>query len=419
MTTFFLRNIAVQQSPELSLEERLKGAVKNSGNMLFEAALAYQLRSDVKHIRSINDIPQDAERVILSMSNIINQFSNMEHLANSLEKKNVQNVVMIGVGAQAAGFDAEVTLQEGTKRLIDIIHERSASIGVRGEYTANILRKLGYSKIDIIGCPSVYWPMDAGWGDFRRPNYGMPIKAAVHSTPTGKYRDKVGEILNYAFKNDYYYICQNELNFFDPWQVDERGKKKLKYEFLYYLKGNSQVEEVVEHLQDKSRIFFSLEEWISFIGSLDLVIGSRFHGNVVAMLAGRPNLHMVFDSRTRELVEFLNLPYIHLDDFSSDLPIEHYMEMADFSFFRSTYRINLAKYMSFLDDNGVPHRVGEKYLSKLPSALERDSVQYNSAMNLVSKAVGTGMPENQFSVELERRISLGRSELDRDKIEVA
>ena len=45
---------------------------------------------------------------------------------------------------------------DGVKAFVKAVLDRSASIGVRGEYTQDYLQKLGFRDVEVIGCPSMY-----------------------------------------------------------------------------------------------------------------------------------------------------------------------------------------------------------------------------------------------------------------------
>ena len=315
---------------------------------------------------------------------------------------------MIGCGGQAYNFDESIELKPGTRRFLDILSERSKTIGVRGVFTAERLNDLGVKNLRVVGCPSVYWPMENGWPTFK-PNIMSEPKYATHCTPTGKYRDKIGEIFRYAQKYDMNYICQTEIGYIDP----QFGQQN---DFAYYLRDTESAKIAREYFRNKCRIFYSLQEWETFLRGLSFVIGSRFHGNIMTMIAGRPCLTLVFDTRTREMLEHFNLPHIHLDDFNENAPIEYYQEMADFSLFRSAYGQRLVEYVEFLDENNVSHKIGHKY-KNLVQWKNLDIITTNAVRALVKDAIRLNMPVASFQKALKDRSFGGRTSEQRDAAE--
>lgn len=66
---------------------------------------------------------------------------------------------VIGIGANCLhGYDIEIykRLPESLKNLLYTLADKTSYIGVRGEFTANVLEKLGISNVKIIGCPTFY-----------------------------------------------------------------------------------------------------------------------------------------------------------------------------------------------------------------------------------------------------------------------
>jgi polysaccharide pyruvyl transferase WcaK-like protein len=53
----------------------------------------------------------------------------------------------------------------------------------------------------------------------------------------------------------------------------------------------------------------SIEEWLAKARDLDAIIGFRFHGNMVALLQGKPCYYYVYDSRLTEFCKLYGLPY--------------------------------------------------------------------------------------------------------------
>lgn len=101
-----------------------------------------------------------------------------------------------------------------------------------------------------------------------------------------------------------------------------------------------------------------MEEWLTRLSRYDFVYGSRFHGNMAAIQVGVSALNMPFDTRTREMCEYLNLPMLPLLEFHAGMPVEELRQMADFTLFSQTYPAKLQNYRSFLERNGLCHALG-------------------------------------------------------------
>ena len=70
-------------------------------------------------------------------------------------------VTVTGIGAQAPhgqGIESLAPIADTVKTFVGLVLDRSASIGVRGEFTRSYLLSLGFpdDSIDVIGCPSLF-----------------------------------------------------------------------------------------------------------------------------------------------------------------------------------------------------------------------------------------------------------------------
>ena len=93
------------------------------------------------------DLLADTDIAILSMANFINPYTDVSAEAETLERSNAKSIVLIGCGAQAASYNADLQLRPDTHRFLSIVSERSKSIGVRGQYTAEILNRAGFKNV--------------------------------------------------------------------------------------------------------------------------------------------------------------------------------------------------------------------------------------------------------------------------------
>jgi polysaccharide pyruvyl transferase WcaK-like protein len=105
-------------------------------------------------------------------------------------------------------------------------------------------------------------------------------------------------------------------------------------------------------IRSHCKAFFSIDEWSAFMLQKDLSIGSRFHGNLIALLNGVPAILFAHDSRTAEMAKFMSIPHypVHQVD---RLDVRTLYEQSDFQRFAKAYAENYAQYKGFLERNGV------------------------------------------------------------------
>lgn len=361
----FLRTTAAS-SCEAPVSERFYACVRNTGNYFYEESLLRHLKN-VHVTNSLEDLPARVGTLVLSMSNFISSTTDLGYIYDELSARSVEQVVMIGAGAQAYEFGDRIALTEGTRRFLGYVAARSVSIGVRGHYTAEVLARLGIRNVDVIGCPSAFWNDNAP--DIRWSELPERPRVAVHSTPLGHFRDKVSALMAHGMQHDADYVLQSE-----AWMMpllDAGGDEDLlNKDILYYAHPECNPIELRAWLKRKLVVFFGMEKWLQQAANYDLVYGSRFHGNMAAIQAGVPALNMPFDTRTRELCEYLNLPTLRLGHFCKHMTLQQLRDLADFDVFCRTYPVKQRAYADFLERNGLKHslRLGDLMRSQSQDA---------------------------------------------------
>lgn len=125
--------------------------------------------------------------------------------------------------------------------------------------------------------------------------------------------------------------------------------------------------------EDKIRFFFDVRSWVEYLENFDLFLGSRFHGTVMAVLAGIPHVLLPFDARTRELAEYHNITRLTPYEISSEKNILDYIEKLDFNSFEKKQKDNLNHYIDFLTKNSLENVFNRNIpVSKGESVFERE-----------------------------------------------
>jgi len=122
------------------------------------------------------------------------------------------------------------------------------------------------------------------------------------------------------------------------------------------LQLNADRQQFFDFLRTKAKCFFDVLEWQKFVSEYNVVIGSRFHGNMIAISQGIAAVFVAHDSRTTELCETLQIPYVGLKTFIK-ARIEDLIESLDYSAFEKNYVVARANLVTFFNENRVPHRL--------------------------------------------------------------
>lgn len=357
---------------DISFARRFEATFYNTGNILYFDALKKHIPSAVP-VYGWEDLADPCELAIISMANFINPHTDVTAEAETLRKSKVEKIVLIGCGAQASSYDESFMLRPDTKNFLSIISERSKSIGVRGEYTAELLNRNGFKNVRVIGCPS-FFASGSVAPQLRRVE--SPKKIAFGATPSGDYRHCIKELYSYGMSTDAVYITQAEselLGLFSD-QPSEEQLRDVEFFTNYYCPASSSPEQFKNWLKSKTKMFFELDHWHEFMSDRDLYLGTRIHGSVAAVQSGCPALTLVIDSRTRELCEFFNYPFLDFERFDARVDVNLYYEAADFTNFEVTYRQRLENYVEFLSENEIPNVLAGGVTGRVQNELRALSV---------------------------------------------
>lgn len=252
---------------------------------------------------------------------------------------------IVGLGAQNPTRDVTyLDGHDGARDFIARLNEKSASISVRGDFTAAVVERLGGKNIRVTGCPSLFYTLRAP--EIRVPEMlTMPersIGVSIHSglTPNifchapNEARAMHGRVISWAIRNAAnlsvfeqgvlreYDIADHDLPF------DERRAAAADVAGRMKAEGLFSPERLMAHMVSVK----SIEEWLAKARDLDAIVGFRFHGNMVALLQGKPCYYYVYDSRLTEFCEVYGLPYQDVTDDWRDpaqAMIEHDWDMAN------------------------------------------------------------------------------------------
>lgn len=401
MTEIFVRSTRHIEEGD-SVQTRFEKAVLNTGNYFFEEAVERQMPY-LEVAYSLEELPQRINRLVLSMSNFISPASDLSGWCEELESRKIDQIVMIGAGAQAWTLDERIELQPPTRRFLDLLADKSETIGVRGYFTAEVLDGFGIRNVDVIGCPTAFWHHIPHVKEYAPADLSAP-RLAVHVTPSGHFRESVGAVLRHGIEHGADYVVQSEawmMPYILPEAADLRERYNTELHSRYYTYGHVDLPRFEEWARARTRIFFGMEPWIDAMRGYDLVYGGRFHGNMAAIMAGVPALNMPSDTRTREMIEFLNLPHMPLGEFHAEMEVGELASMADFSLFATTYPLLRDNYISFLARNGL--HFGKRRSTQSERAKERSAKAFRDLLARAPtsvEVVGTDAIERELALRL-------------------
>lgn len=264
----------------------------------------------------------------------IQENADLTYLNNILD--NIKDGVFLPVGI---GFSTElqnkkfILGQESIKALCRVA-ERCKSVGVSGEYSAELLNSYGIKNIDIIGAPLMY--LNSGVVRKVKKNNTVNKAAATFKPFYGKMSAKEKELLNYYMDNNFTLIDNTYL---------ELTKENLDDDKMFY---------ELKRYEGSKKVFFDYESWNKELGKYDFVMGMNITNNILAIKCGIPTVNIVWDTYTKEVCDYFRMQYIEISQFDSSIKLNDYYETADFS--TTAIDEKYSAYCSFLHKNGVSNK---------------------------------------------------------------
>jgi len=242
-------------------------------------------------------------------------------------------IILMSVGLQAFEEMDDFELHESVIKILKHV-EKQSTIGVRGEYTAKILKKHGITNICVIGCPSMYYHANRDFKIDNTINYPhYPI--SNFKTFYGKMSKDDLTYLHFLQNNNIQLVEQTKLPLLDSAVHTNSDKGVVKY------------------INSNKIIFYDEDLWCKFLSNYSLSFGLRFHGNVLALRAGIKALFVTIDTRTREMTEYFHLPTVDLKTINKCKNVSEIANLADYTEFNSSYAALYDKFVSFVNKNGL------------------------------------------------------------------
>jgi hypothetical protein len=355
-------------APPGSLAQRLAATGANTGNMMIGHGLFHGLNAAQKTFHpGFGVIPPERlhehfDAIFIPASNFVAASVDLTGQADYFARTKLP-LTIFGLGSQMLPGERRA-LQPGTDRFLRLVSERSGSMGVRGTFTAEVLWDMGIRNVSVIGCPSLLSMRPAILDKLAttRPTLdkialGFSNNVRQHGLVPSAMRSGENALFQRMLGENAFYILQNEAAELDLLGAMERGDSPGAAAAMDRIGRLFEVApgraDVRRFLETRTRVFFSVDDWLGCAATMTAAIGTRFHGNIAALLAGTPALFLVHDMRTLELCELLRVPHLVLDRPYSGEEITERMLSADYGPFRTRFRRLLMEWRLFLHRNGL------------------------------------------------------------------
>lgn len=294
-------------------------------------------------VEKINN--QYSHLIFILQDYIRESFSELPHekITNFLEKIKIPVVPMSLCANSFNGFDLGLInrLSGAQKRFLYVLSEKSKLIGVRGNYSADILNGLGIKNVKVVGCPSFF---ENGATRYVIKKEWNPDKVITTAT-----------FFNRGLPNTSH-ILQDELYFinllFLGGNALSAGMNSTAHPFNTAEIASS-LHLLSKAMAGRLEFFSDLKKWGDFFRSNDhcLTIGTRLHSGILSINSGVPAIVTNPDARARETCEYLKIPYNPKIDSVSDIP--HVYEKLDLDAMNNAYPELYKEFHSYLGVHGL------------------------------------------------------------------
>lgn len=336
----------------------LKGV--NTGNMAFSFAVLKQIEG-IKY-GGIPSQPKPDSSVIIAASNMLGKHCNMGSQVEKLEQSDLP-VVAIGLGAQSSSIEEIPKIPYGTVEWVKHIRNSSisdkANISVRGMYTYKVLKALGLDEgVEILGCPTLFINPEPALGNMIATKKLNKLHKVATGT-TGFDEEKIDLYLSLAEIAQTTvggYICQHpedhiKLARSEGHTVDQKSLDKIRQ----FINPNFSLDEVVIWFKRYAFAFHSIPAWMNYYKTVDMYVGTRIHGTMLALQTGIPALCITIDSRTEELCQLMKVPYVSWQQVKDGITIDLAREIFNEIFVPEEFDQNRSelcqRYIRFLEGN--------------------------------------------------------------------
>ncbi len=353
---------------------------RNTGNLLIGDAILRQLVGEpMTRLADLLDrdgrkvalaqldtarLEEDFDVIVIGAANFLHAGFDFAPWARLVESVRLPCVIL-GLGAQAPDYGCRIDIPDGTTRLVRVVSERSTTVGVRGYFTAEVVDAIGVRNVRVVGCPSMYWTCRPELR-FRPRSTAGPLLVSVngsanvvdHSVDPQAARRVETMLVRLSFERGYPYVLQNEIEMMDVLLDDARPPNASLVDALMRQYGLADLtpEAFVNFVRNNMAVYWDTRPWLAAARAHDFVLGTRFHGCLIAILAGVPAFVFAHDARTREMCELLRLPHQGVRSVEA-VDVRAIYDSLDLDATTAAHASLYQNYVTFLDENGLAHRL--------------------------------------------------------------
>lgn len=332
----------------------------NTGNQIIAHGLLGRIQyEDISWDYSIDprEVKERFDIFVIAAANFLFPAFDFGGMADYIEKADLP-VAIVGLGAQSSSYDPDIALHPGTERFVKVIAERAPRIGVRGPFTQAVLARRGVHNVTVTGCPSYYMGGPEGMNLVKR-DFDAVQRICVnasrdvikHAFDADKMLRLSRELYGLAVARQGDFIAQSEhaeIRLAD--QPSAPGAASALDEIGDFLRGIAPDADVRAWAKEHVKVYFDVDEWLTAMRQYDFVLGTRFHGNMVALQEGIPAMVVCHDTRTEDMCRFLGMPWVTIMEIDR-IDVKALYDKIDSAAVRARYIELYSNYVAFLTEN--------------------------------------------------------------------
>lgn len=311
----------------------LSGA--NLGNFAFKYGASFLFDNPsffISYSTPVEVVRKNCDVLVIPEANLVNP-----HVDYARQAQFIKNVdlpcFLLGVGAQANSFDDSFVVPDGTINFLKEVEKRTNKICVRGGFTKKILSQFNINNVEVTGCPSLMVnPSRHLWQkvkeNFNANDFLKKMTVTEGVYPLSSRKENINKVEKFLFSSvaignaDYLGQVQTSVVAYGLNRVSETVKDDVYY-LSRYLAPYLSTQDFEYVLKNRAKAFVRIPDWMQYYKGRSGVIGTRIHGNLLALQAETPAIPIVHDTRTEELCSTMAIPFIKLSEITSDLSFEH------------------------------------------------------------------------------------------------
>ena len=299
-----------------------------------------------------DEINDQFDLIIYPMANFFSEqyCRNTEKIAQLFMQIKIP-VYIIACGAQADSYDylddLITRIGSDAKRFIDAIYHTGGEFALRGFFTQEFFKRLGYSHAVVTGCPSMF-------------QLGPDLKIEKHPQVdrlliNGKIKSFEGIMRSMPesifVDQDSFLDCLYNPDFFTA--------SSLKRDYSFFLFHSIFQAELLG--AGRIKLIPDVSSWYNYLkeGGFDYSFGTKIHGSIMPVLAGIPATVIAIDSRTQEMAEFFDIPFIPFRKKHSYTmeDLQEAWQSADYTHFNSHFSSKYQAFENFLTEHGIVDQI--------------------------------------------------------------